>query len=118
LPDGTLEILDYNAHVSGLVITPEALAEDLGMFAYYILARLRYPQYPRVRVAQLNLFRLQRAAIEYDDRQREHNKTILLAAVDDIAAERWAPHPGAWCDWCPVRERCPAFQFDARWDDV
>jgi RecB family exonuclease len=118
LPDGTLEILDYKAHVSGFVITPEALAEDLGMFAYYILARLRYPQYSQVRVAQLNLFSRQRTAIEYDDQQRNHNKATLLAAVADIAAERWVPRPGAWCDWCPVRERCPAFQYNADWEDV
>jgi RecB family exonuclease len=118
LPDGTLEILDYKAHVSGLVIAPEALAEDLGMFAYYILARLRYPQYSRVRVAQLNIFSRQRTTIEYDDRQREHNKAALLAAVADIVAGRWVPRPGAWCDWCPVRDHCPAFQLDADLEDV
>jgi RecB family exonuclease len=118
LPDASLEILDYKAHVSGMVITPEALANDLGMFAYYVLARLHYPQYPRVRVAQLNVFSLQRSAIDYDDRHRERNKAMLLKAVADIVAGRFEPRPGLWCDWCPVRDRCPAFQPDSRWEDI
>lgn len=117
-PDGLLGLLDDKARPGGMVIAPEALAQDLGMFVYFILARLRYPAHPRVRLTQLNLISLAQTVIDYTDEQRATNKARLVAAVADIHGGRFEARPGPDCDGCPVRDRCPAYQPDAGWDEL
>jgi RecB family exonuclease len=106
-PDAALEILDYKTNADGDVPSAEFLLNDLPTFIYYLLARIVYPKYPRVTVAQLNLIRLNKVTVEYSDSQRSANKVALLNIVRQIEEENFEPHNGAHCAWCAVRAHCP-----------
>jgi RecB family exonuclease len=118
LPDETLEVLDYKTTADGLVPLRDELAADLPTFVYYLLARVMYPQHPRVTVAQLNLFTLNKATVDYSETERAHSKAELLAAAAAIENETFEPRLGAHCAWCPVRESCPAFGPEVTLDSM
>ncbi len=113
LPDGALRVLDYKTGQDGQVPTAAELQEDPATFIYYLLARLAYPEHPRVVVSQLNVLSLEQVTIDYPDIARLQNKTHLLSVVRAIEAEQWELRMGAHCGWCPVRVRCPAFGQEA-----
>jgi putative RecB family exonuclease len=117
-PDGVLEITDYKTNASGRLPTQESLAADLPTFLYYVLARISYPQYPRVRVSFLNLLSLASVGVEYDTSQVAANKQALTAHVRTFADGLFEPRPGEACAWCPVQDHCPVYGEQIDFDNL
>ena len=114
LPDGTLEVLDYKAKANGQLPAPTVLARDLPTFLYYLLARVTYPAQPRVVIAQLNLFTLDKVTVDYDPAELATNKADLLSLADELERHAFAERLGAHCAYCPVRSQCPAYASEAQ----
>jgi putative RecB family exonuclease len=118
LADGALEVTDYKTNASGRLPTRESLLEDLPTFLYYVLARITYPQYDRVRVTFLNLLNLATVSVEYDAGRVAANKQALLAQIRAFAAGSFGPRPGEACAWCPVQAHCPTFSREVDFDSL
>ena len=116
LPDGTLEVLDYKTNHDGQV--PAELALDLPTFIYYVLARMAYPDYLPVVVAQLNLLSLQETRADYSADRRAMLKGDLLMVAAEMEFRHYPPHPGTHCAWCPVKDTCPAYGTENSLDSV
>jgi RecB family exonuclease len=117
-PDGMLEITDYKTNASGKLPTQESLLGDLPTFLYYLLARISYPQYQRVRVSFLNVLTLGRVDVEYDTAQVAANKQALIAHIRVFAAGTFEPRSGEQCAWCPVQDHCPIFSTEIDIDSL
>jgi putative RecB family exonuclease len=115
---GVLEVLDYKTGASGKLPTPESLAGDLPNFIYYLLARINYPDFRRVRVSQLNVLTLARVHVEYDEVQIAANKKNLLAQARAFASSNFGPAPSEACAWCHVQDHCPAFNKEFDFESV
>jgi RecB family exonuclease len=115
---GILEVLDYKTNASGRLPTPESLISDLPTFLYYLLARVYYPDYKLVRVAQLNVLTLARVGVEYDQAQVAANKRSLVAQSRAFAASTFDPAPSEACAWCPVQDHCPVFNKEIDLDSL
>lgn len=118
LPDGVLEIMDYKTNASGRLPTRESLLEDLPTFLYYVLARISYPQYDRVRISFLNLLTLTTVSVSYDTDRVATNKQALLAHIRAFAAGAFEPRPGEACAWCHVQDHCPVFSREIDFDSL
>jgi putative RecB family exonuclease len=116
--DGVLEVLDYKTGLSGRLPTEESLAGDLPNFIYYLLARIHYREYSRVRVSQLNVLSMGYVAVEYDEAQIAENKKGLLDRARAFAAGDFTPTPSEACAWCPVQEHCPVFNNEVDFDSL
>jgi putative RecB family exonuclease len=109
LPDGALEILDYKTNGNGEILSADTLAADLPTFIYYALARLSYPQHPRVVVSQLNVLTFSKTVVDYAADQIAENKRALANLVTEIETGQFEPRPNGHCVWCCVRNYCPFF---------
>jgi putative RecB family exonuclease len=109
LTDGALEILDYKTNGNGEILSADALAADLPTFIYYALARLSYPQHPRVVVSQLNVLTLSKMVVDYAADQVAENKQALANLVAEIEAGQFEARPNGHCAWCSLRSYCPFF---------
>lgn len=118
LPDGVLEIMDYKTNASGRLPTRESLLEDLPTFLYYVLARISYPQYDRVRVSFLNLLTLTTVSVSYDTDRVAANKQALLTHFRAFAAGAFEPRPSEACAWCHVQDHCPTFSREIDFDSL
>jgi putative RecB family exonuclease len=116
--DGVLEVLDYKTNASGRLPTAESLACDLPNFLYYILARIYYPDYPNVRISQLNVLTLAKVEIEYDQAQVTNNKKKLVEQIRSFASSDFSPSPSEACAWCPAQEFCPLFNREVDFDSI
>lgn len=117
-PDGALEITDYKTNASGRLPTRESLLDDLPTFLYYMLARISYPQYDRVRVTFLNLLTLATVSVEYDAGRVAANKQALLTHIRTFSSGAFGPRPGEACAWCPVQDQCPTFSQEVDFDSL
>jgi len=113
LPSGALEVLDYKSNRDGRLPDRDRLAYDLPTFVYYLLARVMYPEHPRVYVAQLNLLSLDKTTVDYTPDELTENKARLLDVVAAIETGALPAPVGPHCAWCPVRADCPAFAGEA-----
>jgi putative RecB family exonuclease len=118
LPGGVLEVTDYKTNASGRLPTRESLLEDLPTFLYYVLARITYPQYDRVRVSFLNLLTLATVSVSYDADRVAANKQALLVNIRAFASGAFGPRPGEACAWCDVLEHCPNFGRQIDFDSL
>ncbi len=118
LPQGMLEILDYKTNANGEILSANALAADLPTFIYYALARLCYPQHPRVVVSQLNVLTLSKSVVDYTAGQVAENKIALANLVAEIDAGQFEARPNGHCAWCCVRSYCPYFGPDVVFDEL
>lgn len=118
LPGDVLKILDYKTHASGEIPSAGMLACDLPTFLYYTLARLAYPQYKRVMVAQLNVLTLAETAVEYTPEEVTANKQALIELIDQIERGEFEARPNGHCAWCPVRSYCPFFGPEVNLDEL
>ena len=116
--DGLLEALDYKTSADGNTLTRNDLARDIPIFLYYLVARLAYPQYADIAISLLNLFSLQRVEAIYTDEERVQNKAQFTNIIYDLAAQRFDPHPGAHCRWCPVTDHCPGSANAVSLDEI
>lgn len=116
--DGVLEVLDYKTNISGRLPTAETLERDLPNFIYYVLSRTHYPDYPRIRVAQLNVLALVKVGVEYAPEQVAANKKNLIAQVRACASGDFGPKPCDACAWCPVQDNCQLFGKEIDLDSI
>lgn len=117
-PDDVLEITDYKTNASGRLPTHESLLTDLPTFLYYVLARISYPTYHRVRVSFLNLLNLATVSIEYDADQVTANKRELKEHILAFASGKFEPRPCEACAWCPVQDHCPIIGKEIDFDSI
>ena len=103
-----LEIIDYKTNASGKVPTLESLQNDLPTFLYYVLARVTYPEYKRIRITFLNILTLEKVSVNYDAVQVKTNKQSLLECLKSLAAGNFSPTPSEACSWCSFQDDCPA----------
>jgi RecB family exonuclease len=116
--DGALEVVDFKTSSSGRVPTPEWMSHDKGSFAYFVLARLCFPEYRRVIVSQLNLLSLARVEVSYEGEFLAENKRALAGVIRSVAAGDSEARPGEHCSWCAVRDCCDAYAPRANLDTV
>lgn len=116
LGDGVIEIIDYKTAASGRVPTAEWLQSDLATFAYYLLARIAYPEYDRVIVSQINVLTMAKASVGYDDQQLQLNREALVELVRDVEVKDFEPLACETCSWCAVREHCPLYGVEVSLD--
>lgn len=107
LPDRSLLIIDYKTNSSGKVPTSEYLTEDLSTFLYYVLARLTYPQYPKIMIKFLNVLTMASVTIEYDRAQIETNKRALWSCLKTLSNNSFPPSASENCAWCDFQDSCP-----------
>ncbi len=105
--ESLLEITDYKTNNSGRVPTLESLVGDLPMFITYLLVRICYKDFTRVRLTYLNVITLTRVSVEYTNEQIATNKQALIACCRAFAGDAFTPRSCEACAWCSVQEFCP-----------
>lgn len=116
--DGALEVVDFKTSSSGRVPTAEWMSRDKGSFAYFVLARLCFPEYRRVVVSQLNLLSLARVEVTYEGALLAENKHALAGVIRSVASGASEARPGEHCSWCAYRDRCDAYAPRADLDAI
>jgi putative RecB family exonuclease len=106
---GELEVLDYKTNSSGKVPTPEFLENDLPTFIYYVLARITFPQYTRIRITILNVLTMRKVSIRYSPEQITKNKHALWQHLKNLRHSSFPPCASEACSWCQFQDDCPAF---------
>ncbi len=106
---GELEVLDYKTNGSGKVPTGEFLQEDLPTFLYYVLARITFPQYTKVKITFLNVLTMGRVSIRYTPEQIVKNKHGLWQQLRTLHHSSLSPRTSEACSWCQYQDNCPAF---------
>ena len=103
-----LEVIDYKTNASGRVPTAEFLHADLATFLYYVLAKLSYPQYPKIKITFLNVLTMGKVSVNYEAGQIEANKKSLWQCLKMLAKDEFTPHASEACSWCDFQDDCPA----------
>lgn len=105
-PDGRLEVVDYKT-TSEPEPSPTKLAGKLTAFLYYLLARTRYKDPPKVVVSYIYLRTMRKVTAIYDPATGADCKARLTEAVRQIAAGEFPARPNQRCAWCDFTELCP-----------
>ncbi len=105
--DNRLEIIDYKTSASGKIPTLEFVRSDLPTFLYFVLTRISYPQYPRLKFTYLNVISGAKVTVEYERELIDENKKALWECLKVIAAENFAPRSSECCGWCDFQDDCP-----------
>jgi len=107
-PDKVLQLIDYKTSRSGKIPTPEYLKSDLPTFLYFILARLTYPQYPKLKITFLNVLTMAETSIEYEKEVIDENRKMLWEQMKRIISGDFNPRISECCAWCDYKDECPA----------
>ena len=105
-PDGRLEVVDYKT-TSEQEPSPTKLAGKLTAFLYYLLARTRYPDPPKVVVSYVYLRTMRKVTAVYDAEIGADCKARLTDAIRQIASGDFPARPNQRCAWCDFTELCP-----------
>lgn len=107
-PDNVLQLIDYKTSRSGKIPTAEYLKTDLPTFLYFILARLTYPQYPKLKITFLNVLTMSETSIEYEKPVIDENRKMLWEQMKRIISGDFNPRISECCAWCDYKDECPA----------
>lgn len=105
-PDGRIEVVDYKTTAEPEP-SPTKLAGKLTTFLYYLLARLGYPEPPRVEVSYIYLRTMRKVTAVYDPEIGAGCKARLAQAVSQIVAGDFPARPNQRCAWCEFTLLCP-----------
>jgi len=107
-PDKVLQLIDYKTSRSGKIPTAEYLKTDLPTFLYFILARLTYSQYPKLKITFLNVLTMSETSIEYEKPVIDENRKMLWEQMKRIISGDFKPRISECCAWCDYKDECPA----------
>jgi putative RecB family exonuclease len=102
-----LEIIDYKTSAAGKIPTLEFVRGDLPTFLYFVLARISYPQYPRLKFTYLNVMSGAKVTVEYERDLIDENKKALWECLKTIASDKFTPRSSECCSWCDFQDDCP-----------
>jgi DNA helicase-2/ATP-dependent DNA helicase PcrA len=108
--EGNIEIIDYK---TGAMPDEKKLKNDLQL-SIYALAVLSDPalktNLDKIILSYLYLQQSQKISFKKSLAEIEKTKELILDTVNQINQQKFLPKVGPWCDFCPFRIICEAWQ--------
>lgn len=110
LPDGGLEIVDYK---TGNLPDEKKLRNSLQLSIYLLAATDKGLYNKKISEISLTFYYLQenkKITIEQSGESIQKARELILNTVEQIQDERFEPKVGPWCNFCPFKMVCEAWQ--------
>jgi DNA helicase-2/ATP-dependent DNA helicase PcrA len=108
--EGNIEIIDYK---TGTIPDEKKLKNDLQL-SIYALAVLSDPalktNLDKIVLSYLYLQQSQKISFKKSLAEIEKAKELILDTVNQISQQKFLPKVGPWCDFCPFKIICEAWQ--------
>ena len=106
----TIEIIDYK---TGKIPQKEELLKSLQLSIYTLAAMDKGLYHKKLEDITLTFYYLQsmeKISFKLSSKQLQEAKDSIKKTVDEINASSYEARVGPWCDFCPFRMICEAWQ--------